>query len=146
MAFRSRLLGRHPATTPAPIMDLNVTPLIDVLLVLLVMVILSVPIATHQTAIDLPAGDSIVAEPEQIALVVTEAGAVLWNGEAVTRPELQSRLVTAAAAPAEPVIRFEPDANASYGASVQVIHLVGEADIDRFAFAGNERYRTWDAE
>ncbi|KLE34421.1 ExbD/TolR family protein [Aurantiacibacter luteus] len=127
-------------------MDLNVTPLIDVLLVLLVMVILSVPIATHQTRVDLPGARQVFAEPEQIALVVTEGGAVLWNGEPVSRPALQARLAAAAASPAEQVIRFEPEANASYDASVQVIHLVGEADIHRFAFAGNERYRHWEAD
>ena len=145
MAFRSRMLGRHTVTTPAPLSELNVTPLIDVLLVLLVMVILSVPMATHQIDVDLPTGESALAEPEQIALVVTEAGTVLWNGEPVSRSALEARLATAAANPVDPVIRFEPEANASFDASVKVLHLVGETNIRRFAFAGNERYRIWDA-
>ena len=146
MAFRSRMLGRHTITAPAPLSELNVTPLIDVLLVLLVMIILSVPIATHQIDVDLPTGQSVVDEPQQIALVVTEGGAVLWDGEPVARSALVKRLAEAAASPVAPVIRFEPEANASFDAAVNVIHLVGEANIRRFAFAGNERYRTWDAE
>ena len=146
MAFRSRMLGRHTAIAPAPLSELNVTPLIDVLLVLLVMIILSVPIATHQIDVDLPTGQSVAAEPEQIALVVTEGGAVLWNGEPVTRSALVDRLAAAATSPVDPVIRFEPEANAGFNASVNVIHLVGEAHIRRFAVVGNDRYRTWDAE
>lgn len=147
MAYRSRLVGRHTVTTPNPPMHaLNVTPLIDVLLVLLVMVILSVPIATHQVDVDLPYPTEHFEIPDTVSLAVTQAGAVLWNGEAVSRPELTARLAAAARDPAKPVIRFEPDAQASYDASVQVINQISDARIDRFAFVGNEQYRRWDTE
>ncbi len=146
MAIRSRLLERRYSTHAEPMRELNITPLIDVLLVLLVMLILSIPVATHQIEVDLPQDRGPNVETQQIALTLTQAGAVLWNGEAVDSPELQSRLALAAASPEEPVIRFQPDANTSYNDAVQVIHLVGEANIERFAFDGNERYREFDAE
>ena len=141
MAYRSRLAGRHTVTTPAPMKELNITPLIDVLLVLLVMLILSIPIATHEIEVDLPAPGPKSLEREQIALVVTEADSVLWNGEAVSQAQLQQRLAMVAADPAEPVIRFEPEANASYDASVRVIHMAGDAHVPGFGFAGNHNYR-----
>ncbi|QZH76310.1 MAG: biopolymer transporter ExbD [Erythrobacter sp.] len=146
MAIRSRLLERSYNTQPEPMRELNITPLIDVLLVLLVMMILSIPIATHQLEVDLPQGPRSSSETQQIMLSLTQAGAVLWNGEQVDEPELEARLALAAASPAEPVIRFQPDANTSYNDAVQVIHLVGEANIERFAFDGNERYREFDAD
>ena len=146
MAIKSRLLTRSYAATPQPMSELNITPLIDVLLVLLVMLILSIPIATNQIEVDLPQGPTPVRETQKIALSLTRAGTVLWNGEQIDRPELEARLARAAADPAEPVIRFDPDANTSYDDAVQVIHLVGEADITRFAFADTHEHHTFDAE
>ncbi|WP_340588119.1 ExbD/TolR family protein [Erythrobacter alti] len=146
MAIRSRLLERSYSKIPQPMSELNITPLIDVLLVLLVMLILSIPIATHQVEVDLPNGGIRVNETQQIALSLTQAGAVLWNGEQVDRPELEARLARAAADPAEPVIRFDPNANTSYDDAVQVIHLVGEANIDRFAFADTHEHRVFAAD
>ena len=146
MAIRSRLLERRYTTIPQPMSELNITPLIDVLLFLLVMIILSIPIATHKVEVDLPQGTVHTDETRQIALTLTQAGAILWNGEPVDTAELQIRLALAAASPEEPVIRFQPDANTSYNDAVNVIHLVGEADIDRFAFDGNEKYREFRAD
>ncbi|MDE1468610.1 ExbD/TolR family protein [Aurantiacibacter sp. D1-12] len=147
MALKSRLLERRYATHTQPMSELNITPLIDVLLVLLVMIIMSIPIATHSIEVDLPVGTTeVTPNSEHIALVVTENGSVLWNGEPVDRPTLQNRLALAASAPDAPVIRFEPEANASYDASVQVINLVDDANISKFAFAGAHQYRTFDAE
>lgn len=145
MALRSRLLGRHTVTTPQPMSELNITPLIDVLLVLLVMLIMSIPIATHQIEVELPNGNGPASEREQIALTIERSGAVFWNGEAVSETELNRRLAHAAAQPAAPVIRFQPDANASYDASVRVIHAAGDAGISNFAFVGNHHYRAFDA-
>lgn len=149
MAIRSRMLDRSFNRLPEPMSELNITPLIDVLLVLLVMIILSVPIAAHRLDVDLPGpptDDSAPPTYEQVSLVVLNNDSVLWNGERVNREQLDARLASAAAQPEMPLIRFEPEANAGYGASVQVINAVADARIDKFSFVGNYRYREWDAD
>ena len=83
---------------------------------------------------------------ENVALVVRDDGGVLWNGEAVSDTQLQARLASAATQSEMPLIRFEPEAHASYEDSVNVINAVADAELDKFAFVGNERYREFDAE
>ena len=146
MAFRSRILGRHTVTTPQPMSELNITPLIDVLLVLLVMLILSIPIATHQVEVDLPSDRGTSVERQEILLAIMENGTLLWNGEAVSSSELDARLSAAASSTAEPVIKFEPAANASYEDAADVIHAAGEANVTRFAFVGNHQYASFDTD
>ena len=123
--------------------EMNTTPLIDVLLVLLVMLILTIPIATHQVDVDLPSPGPKVADAPQVAITFSPGGTVFWDGEPVTASQLDARLARAAALDPAPVIRFQPDPQASYDAAVQVIVKVKDAGITRFAFAGNEQFRSF---
>lgn len=148
MAIRSRMLDRSINSQQVPMSDLNITLLIDVLLVLLVMLILSIPIATHRLDVNLPGPPPPGQKSnfESVALVVQQSGAVLWNGEPVSRDQLETRLASAAAQTEMPLIRFEPEANASYEDSVHVINAVADAHLDKFAFVGNHQYREFDAD
>ena len=128
--------------------NMNVTPFIDVLLVLLIMLIMAVPIKVHETTIDLP-GEPItppLAILEQNTVGITAQDQLLWNGDRVTREQLRVQVAAASARPDEPLLRFEPDALASYDASARAIVLIKEAGATRFAFVGNHRYAAFDAQ
>ena len=129
--------------TDAPFSQMNTTPLIDVLLVLLIMLILSIPLATNTTQVDLPGPGRGGATDPQVALTLDAGGQARWNGEAIARATLSARLAAAAHQVPEPVIRFEPAAMASYDDALQVIHLADDAGTGKFAFVGNERHRNF---
>ena len=130
--------------TKSPMADINITPLIDVLLVLLVMIILTIPIAAHKVNVDLPRGDSPSTGPAaQFDLTISPSGAIYWDGENVSRAQLRKRFTKAGELSVEPVIRFQPDPQASYDDSVQVIALAGEARLRKFAFIGNEHHASF---
>ena len=131
------------ALAPAgrPMGDMNITPLIDVMLVLLIMFIMVIPIATHALQVPLPTGRA-TEEIRDINVVTIDAqDRLYWNGAELDRQELLNQLAAAAALPDEPVLRFEPDARASYETSARTIALIKDSGVERFAFTGNEKYR-----
>lgn len=120
---------------------INTTPLIDIMLVLLVMFIITIPIQTHKVGVDLP-----VTGPENWdirpvnTIAITEAGSVLWNGAPVNYATLQANLATAAAMTPNPELRFEPDANARFVVVDSVIAMIRRSGADTLGFVGNDRY------
>ena len=125
--------------------DMNVTPFIDVLLVLLVMLIMAVPIKLHETEVDLPSDCvNCVASVEQNTIVITAQDELLWNGVPVTTDQLRAQVASTAAMPEEPLLRFEPAALASYDKSARTIALIKESGATRFAFVGNHKYAALD--
>ena len=104
------------AMEPAPLMEINTTPLIDVMLVLLVMMIITIPPQNHAVKVDLPVGPPprVTVDRVKNHLVVTQAGTTLWNGERVTRPELRALLVASTALDPNPELHFQPEAGARY--------------------------------
>ncbi|MAY76101.1 biopolymer transporter ExbD [Citromicrobium sp. WPS32] len=126
---------------PAPVGEINMTPLIDVLLVLLIMFIITIPIATNAVEIDVGVGEGSPIDPVINKVVVTEGGAVLWNGEAVSRRELATNLTLASRVAPEPELQFEPEANASYDLSARTLSIIEASPVTKFGFVGNEKYR-----
>lgn len=137
-AFRA---NAYAASASKPMMEMNTTPLIDVLLVLLVMLIMAVPIATHQTQVDLPQARGSASDVRQVTLTVDAGGQPYWDGVAVDSATLRQRLAQVAAQAQQPVVRFQPDPQASYDAVVHVINLTSDARIENLAFIGNEQFR-----
>ncbi|QPD00528.1 biopolymer transporter ExbD [Qipengyuania soli] len=126
--------------------ELNITPLIDVMLVLLIMFIMVIPIATHSLLIPLPNGPGRFEILEVNTVHIDVSDRVFWNGLELDRQELLNQLASAAKNTDQPLVRFEPDARASYDKSAKTIALIKDSGVRRFAFIGNERYRNFDAE
>ncbi len=130
-----------------PMMDMNMTPLIDVLLVLIIVFIMSIPVATNAINIDLPAPspppEVPLPDPITNKIVITPQGEVLWNGNAVNNNELVFQLQQTLTFAVEPELQFEPEANAEYERTAQVLNIIKGSGVTKFGFVGNERYRSF---
>ena len=129
----------------SPMMEMNMTPLIDVLLVLLIMFIITIPVATHAINIDLPQPSPNENQPEvdpiTNKIVLTTDGQILWNGEQLDQGGLRFNLQESLRLPVEPELQFEPEANASYELAAEVLTLIKQSGVTRFGFVGNDQYR-----
>jgi biopolymer transport protein ExbD len=131
----------------APMMEMNMTPLIDVLLVLLIMFIITIPVATHAVNIDLPAPSptppDVIVEPEKNKLVLNATDQILWNGNTISDGQLRTLLAESTQMAVEPELQFEPEALASYELAARVLQIIKASGVTKFGFVGNERYRTF---
>jgi biopolymer transport protein ExbD len=129
-----------------PLGEINATPLIDVLLVLLIVLIMAVPLATDSLEIELPPPGPVDApqpDPVRNLLAIETDGDLLWNGRAIDERELAALLAQARAMDPEPQVQFRPEADASYERSAQVLLIVKQSRVSNFGFLGNEQYRTF---
>ncbi|MEL6877008.1 MAG: biopolymer transporter ExbD [Pseudomonadota bacterium] len=122
--------------------EMNVTPFIDVLLVLLIMLMLAVPMAKHSTVVDLPGppGELGIANTDFNSVFIDDADQLFWNGAPVSREQLRANLRAASAMPEDPTLRFEPAALASYDTSAKTIALIKDSGAEKFAFVGNHEH------
>jgi biopolymer transport protein ExbD len=123
--------------------EINTTPLVDVLLVLLVMLIITIPIQLHAVSLEMPSPDSPPppAEPAIVQLDVTAAGAFVWNGEPVEgREELEKRLREAAARGEQPEIHLRPDARAKYDAVAAALASAQRMGLRKIGLVGSEQF------
>ena len=129
-----------------PMMEMNMTPLIDVLLVLLIMFIITIPIQTHAVKVDLPVNDpnakQQVIDPQKNKVSIDPAGTVSWNGSPVDTVTLQQYLEQTTKISPEPELHFQPDPNARYEVVDRVLAIVKRANVNKLGFVGNDQYRS----
>ena len=118
---------------------INTTPLIDLMLVLIVMLILAIPVATHKMPIDLPTGRD-GPPPPMHRLGIDAAGRLSWDGNAIADAELTPRLAAMARDPADPVLYLAPEAETRYERVDRTLAVVMRAGITRLGFVGNDRF------
>ena len=127
-----------------PMMDINTTPLIDVMLVLLIMFIITIPIQSHAVKLDLPV-DSQQNTPPPIdpvknKIVIQPNRAILWNGAPVDEVTLRQYLDITTTMNPTPELHLQPHPEAPYEVVDQVLAVTKRANIDKMGFVGNEAY------
>ena len=133
--------NRHVAGDMLPMSEMNTTPLIDVMLVLLIMFIITVPTQTHQVEMALPkAGTTIEIRPLKNDLGLSASGQLSWNGMPISDTQLAGALGSIAGMATQPEVHFRPDAITRYERVDEVLAIAARSGADRFGFAGNEQY------
>ena len=129
-----------------PMLDVNVTPLIDVMLVLLIMFIITIPIQTHAVKLDLPVNQPNQppppVDPVKNVLSVNAQDQVLWNGSPVSMTQLRAYLDTTQQMNPIPELHLQPDATARYEIVDRVLAVTKQAHVQKMGFVGNEYYQS----
>lgn len=123
----------------APLAEMNVVPLVDVMLVLLVIFIVTAPLLTHAVKIDLPKASSSanVTKPEHIEFGIRADGSLFWSGEAVTLEELPQRFAQEAQKQPQPELHIRADRLVHYEKVAKVMALAGKAGLVRIGFVSD---------
>jgi len=126
----------------APMMDINTTPLIDVMLVLLIMFIITIPIQTHAVKLDVPPPNPNPQDvkPDFNQVNIDFLGAIYWNDKEVSLPQLVGYMKQTKLLPKEPELRLKPDALAKYEIVDRVMAAAQQAGVTKMGFVGNEVY------
>ncbi|MGV3480589.1 MAG: ExbD/TolR family protein [Sphingobium sp.] len=135
-----RKLRSAVVAEPRPLQDLNITPLIDVMLVLLVMFILLIPVQFHKVPLDLPGKPGPAADRPIVRLSIGADDVVRWNGSAIGEDSLPGRFHGLVADPAQPVLQIAADGAARYEIFDRTLAAAKKAGITRLGMVGNEQF------
>jgi len=128
---------------PDVMVDINTTPLIDVMLVLLIMLIITIPIQTHAVKLNMPVGTPPppLVPPEVVTIEVDFDGTLIWNGRVVPdRQELEARLRAAAEMPDQPEIHLRPNKLVKYESVAMVMASAQRLGLKKIGLIGNEQF------
>ena len=129
----------RPATSSRPMAEINMIPLIDVMLVLLVIFIITAPLLTHAVKIDLPKAASApnLTKPDNIQLAIDADGELFWNGEVVDRAVLNERLAAAGRQDPQPEVHIRADQAARYQSVAETLADAAKAGLTRIGFVSD---------
>ncbi len=136
-------VGSGSGDEPDVMMDINTTPLIDVMLVLIIMLIITIPVQLHSVNLNMPVGTPPppLQEPVVVTIDIDFDGTVTWNGEAVPdRTQLESRLAQAAAQPDQPEVHIRPNKLVEYKSVAAVLASAQRLGVTKLGMVGNEQY------
>ena len=128
---------------PEVMMDINTTPLIDVMLVLLILLIITIPIQTHAVKLNMPVGNPPppAVPPEVILVEVDFDGTILWNGDIIAdRPTLEAKFTAAAAQPVQPEFHLRPNKLVTYKHVAGVMASAQRLGITKIGLIGAEQF------
>jgi biopolymer transport protein ExbD len=125
-----------------PIADMNTTPLVDVMLVLLILFIITLPVMTNSTNLHIGQGPIIPTPRETISLAIDYDGTILWNGTVVEDlVQLERYFVVEAGKASQPELHVQPDRRAKYDTVAQVLAIAQRSGMQHIGFAGQERFK-----
>ncbi len=138
----SMSLGK-PNADPEVMVEMNTTPLIDVMLVLLVMLIITLPIQLHSVNLNMPIGNPPppLIKPEVVKLDIDATGAIYWNGEVVPdRQALEDNIRRAASMAVQPEVHLRPDKSAKYAVVAGVMAAAQRLGLTKIGIVGSEQF------
>ncbi len=128
---------------PEVMVDMNTTPLIDVMLVLLIMLIITIPIQLHAVNLNMPAGNPPPppTPPEVVQLDIDFDGTVVWNGEVQpTRSAMEAKMAAAVAQPVQPEVHIRPNKLVAYRSVAAVMASAQKLGLNKIGIVGNEQF------
>ncbi|XAH21364.1 biopolymer transporter ExbD [Xylophilus sp. GW821-FHT01B05] len=142
--MRKQKQGRRSGTpSDEPMMDINTTPLIDVMLVLLIMLIITIPIQLHAVNLNMPNGNPPPSDikPEVLRIDVDGRSTILWNGDAIADlPEVERRFEQVAAQAVQPEVHLRPDKHAQYKVVAGVMAAAQRVGLTKLGIVGSEQF------
>ena len=126
---------------PEVMIDINTTPLIDVMLVLIIMLIITIPVQLHAVNLAMPAGAPPTAPPVVVTVDIDFDGTVIWNGDTLPdRAALETRLRAVAAQRDQPEVHVRPNKLVEYRAVAMVLAAAQRLGVTKLGMVGNEQY------
>ena len=135
-------VGTGSSGDPDVMIDINTTPLIDVMLVLLVMLIITIPIQLHAVNLEMPVGTppQNVEKPPKIQIDIDEKSIVYWQGLPVSAEELDVKMTELAAMPVQPEIHLRPNKDCQYAVFANVLSTSKRKGLSKLAVIGSEQF------
>lgn len=136
-------VGNSSSEEPEVVVEMNTTPLIDVMLVLLVMLIITIPIQTHAVKLDMPTGNPPppLVLPEVVTIDIDFDGTISWNDEVIPdRQTMEAKMRAAAAQDTQPEVHVRPNKLAKYKYVAEVMASAQRIGLSKLGMVGNEQF------